>query len=243
MNAKEHYDNHLGKVYSWMVGDFEGQREQFKAFLLEQGLTPQASKNAVDLGAGHGVQSVALAEVGYRVLAVDFNRQLLAELRANAKDREVATYMGDIRDIKKFSCDKPELILCWRDTLLHLNNKQEVEALIADVSEVLNDGGKAVFSFRDYSTPLRGTDRFINVRSDDHRILTCVLDFEADFVAVTDVLYEKRNGAWTQKVSAYRKVRLLPADVIGLLASNRLTVTFNETVKGLTTIIAQKALN
>jgi len=46
-----------------MVDDFEEQKEQFKAFLLEQGLTPQASKSVVDLGAGHGIQSAALAEV------------------------------------------------------------------------------------------------------------------------------------------------------------------------------------
>lgn len=63
MTAKEHYDKHLGEVFSWMVDDFEEQKEQFKAFLLEQGLTPQAIKSVVDLGAGHGIQSAALAEV------------------------------------------------------------------------------------------------------------------------------------------------------------------------------------
>jgi 2-polyprenyl-3-methyl-5-hydroxy-6-metoxy-1,4-benzoquinol methylase len=46
-------------------------------------VTPERS--AIDLGAGYGIQSIALANLGFRVRAVDFNRQLLEELSVNKK--------------------------------------------------------------------------------------------------------------------------------------------------------------
>src|SRR5690606_31430902 len=135
----------------------------------------------------------------------------------------------------------PEVIVCCGDTLSHLESKQEIEKLIADISNVLDRHGKAIFTFRDYSTPLTGKDRFIPVISDSDRIMTCILDYGIDFVNVTDLLYERTNDGWKQKVSTYRKVRLVTSEIVDLLASNGLIVTFNQTISRLITIVAIKA--
>ncbi len=50
-------------------------------------------------------------------------------------------------------------------------------------------------SFRDYAgAPLEGDARFILVRSDEQRVMTCFLDYADRSVAVHDLLHEKHGG-------------------------------------------------
>lgn len=94
---------------------------------------------------------------------------------------------------------------------------------------------------RDYSNPLEGIERFIPVKSDENKILTCVLDYEDDYVNVTDLLYEKTEGEWNTKVSSYRKVRLLKHDVIKQLENLGMRIDSCDVINRLVTIIATKA--
>ena len=81
MTVKEHYDNHLADFYSWMIGDFEKGKDSFKDFCIKNEIKPNKTGNAIDLGAGNGIQSIALGEIGFNVKAVDFNEKLLSELK------------------------------------------------------------------------------------------------------------------------------------------------------------------
>lgn len=240
MTAKEHYDNHLGDFYSWMAGDFQSKQQEFAQFLSERSINPTSTKIAIDLGAGHGIQTVSLAQNGYNVIAVDFNQQLLDELAINTSGLEVDIINGDIRDVKLYSDKRPELIICCGDTLTHLDSIEEIKALIADCVQVLCDNGKLILSFRDYSTELTGDNRFIAVKSDETKILTCCLDYEPAKVRVTDLLYYKADNGWQMKVSSYYKVRVTPLSIVDILSENGLTVVFNGIVNRMVTIIAQK---
>src|SRR5690606_18671259 len=187
-----------------------------------------------------GIQSIALAGQGFDVVAIEFNQQLLDELKENAYGLKITALNDDIRRAARFATNR-EVIVCCAETLSHLESKQEIEKLIADIPNVLDRHGKAIFTFRDYSTPLTGMDRFIPVKSDSDRILTCILDYGIDFVNVTDLLYERTNDGWKQKLSAYRKVRLVTSEIVDLLVSNGLVVTYNQTINRMVMIIAIKA--
>lgn len=239
MTTKEHYDYHLGHIYSWMTGDFKTKSIEFKNFLIDNFVKPSLNKIALDLGAGHGLQSIPLAELGFQVLAIDFNQQLLDELKVNAKELDITVINDDIKKVEIFA-DKPELIVCCGDTLSHLDSKSEVKSFITNIVNSLNKNGKLILSFRDYSNKLTGIERFIPVKSDDTKILTCILDYEDNYVNVTDLLHEKVNGAWNQKVSSYRKVRLITNEIIENLTDNGMKIKFNQIVNRLTTIIASK---
>ena len=240
MTVKEHYDIHLADFYSWMTGDFETKQKEFQKFLKENAIIPSSTKKAIDLGAGHGLQSVPLAKLGFNVTAVDFNEQLLGELTINAKGLTIEILNDDIKRIKQFADKEVELIVCCGDTLSHLDNKGEIENLITDISTTLQAGGKTLLSFRDYSTELTGDNRFIPVKSDDTRILTCVLDYENETVRVTDLLNEKTETGWKQKVSSYNKVRILTNEVVKILEANGMNIQLNQVINRMTTIIAVK---
>jgi len=195
---------------------------------------------ALDLGAGHGIQSISLAKLGYTVKAIDFNKPLLSELEHNRRQLAVTGINDDIRQVKKYADPKPEVIICWGDTLTHLESLEEVRQFIIDCCDSLTDNGTLLLSFRDYSTALIGDNRFIPVKSDDTKILTCCLDYEDDRVRVTDLLHVKTEQGWQQKVSSYYKVRLSPKDIVDVIVECGLAVTFNEVINRMITLIAVK---
>ena len=238
MTTKEHYDKHLANFYSWMAGDFDTAKNQFKEFCINHKIKPFANKPAIDLGAGNGIQSVALAELGYRVTAIDFNEQLLSELSNKTGILRIKTINSDIRNLKQFNI-QPELIVCCGDTLTHLESITEAKQLIADASEILCPNGKLILSFRDYSMELKDTQRFIPVKSDASRILTCMLEYFPGKIRVNDLLYQLENGKWGQKVSSYYKIRISKETVIKMIENLGLKIQYEQT-EGIINLIAEK---
>jgi len=196
---------------------------------------------AIDLGAGNGIQSIALKNLGFQVTAVDFNKQLLEELKSNPSAEGIAIKLEDITNVKAFAKLNPELIACCGDTPTHLESKEQVEQLLIDSTQILVDNGNIMLSFRDYTYELKDEQRFIPVKSSSDRILTCVLEYEDEKVRVTDLLHENFNGEWTQKASGYYKLRLAPVAVIEILEESGMKIHFNESIKGVCTIIGQKS--
>lgn len=240
MTTKEHYDNHLANFYSWMTGDFDRNMHEFCLFCEKKDIIPKTTKNAIDLGSGNGIQTIALAKLGFNVKAIDFNNQLLAELQLKARDFPVTIINEDIRNLKKYAQPQPELIVCCGDTLTHLASTEEVKQLIANASELLSPKGKFVLSFRDYSTELQDTERFIPVKSDSTQILTCILEYFPNIIRVTDLLHQHENGQWIQKASSYYKIRISKKAVVMILENSGFSILHEQTEKGMIYLIAEK---
>ena len=243
MTVKEHYDKHLGNFYSWMTGDFESGQNEFQKFLKVNAVLPSSTKSAIDLGAGHGLQSIPLALLGFNVTAVDFSIPLLEELKFKCLEYgglEIEILNEDIKNVRQFADKRPELIICCGDTISHLENKDELACFIKDISETVIPGGKVLLSFRDYTKELTGDQRFIHVKSDDNRILTCILDYEKEHVRVTDLLYEKNETGWEQKISSYKKIRVFPYEIKEMLAANNLKIQIKSEFRGMNTLLAVK---
>jgi hypothetical protein len=101
--------------------------------------------------------------------------------------------------------------------------------------------GKLILSFRDYSTELKDSSRFIPVKSDADRILTCFLEYFPEKVRVTDILHEKEDGRWQQKISSYEKVRVSENAVLNILKDTGFNIRFKVTHNRMLTIICQKS--
>ncbi len=239
-NVKEHYDHHLADIYSWMSGDFNSGQQAFSQFLSAVEVEPFSTGKAIDLGAGHGIQSVALAGLGFEVSAIDFNDFLLSELKQRAVGLTIHPIRGDIREVLRYRKLEPELIVCCGDTITHLDSVDEVSNLISDCADTLVPGGRFIISFRDYTIPLTGDSRFIPVKSDANQILTCCVDYDETHVHVTDLLHLREGGEWKQKVSSYKKVRLNPELVIRLIEHQGMMVEFNDSVNRMVTMVARK---
>jgi SAM-dependent methyltransferase len=202
------------------------------------GLLPRLTGQAVDLGAGFGMHSIPLARRGFSVLAIDSCGELLQTLRQEAGDLPIRTVEGDLLAFGRHLDGLSEIVLCMGDTLTHLPDFATVNALFDSAARQLCAGGKLVLTFRDYSTPLRGEQRFIPVRSDAGRILTCVLEYEDQHVVVQDLLHEFDGTVWRQRVSSYRKLRIEPSMVVAALESLGFTVQRSAGVAGMICLVA-----
>jgi len=244
MTVKEHYDNHLADFYSWMIGDFDKGKNSFKDFCFNHEIKPNKTGSAIDLGAGNGIQSIALSEIGYTVKAVDFNDKLLTELKDKINrlpnGLSVELIKGDIRNVKTFSKSLVDLIICCGDTISHLETFEQVDKLIQDCFDSLDDNGYLILTFRDYSFELTDIQRFIPVKSDKNRILTCVIDYSEDKVTVTDLLHEKHHQTWTQKVSSYDKLRIRIDNLIDKVEEIGFSIIANENKNRMIHLILKK---
>lgn len=238
--VKQHYEEHLSSFYGWMLGDFESCVDRQTHFFSASHIVPVSNRIAIDLGAGTGIQTCALARIGFRVTAVDFDKRLLRELQTHCKREVVESEEQDMLEFIQNTKLTPELITCMGDTLTHLQDMEEVKQLLDGCFAVLVTGGKLILTFRNYATALHGDDRFIHVKSDDSRILTCMLEYYPTHVFVTDLLYEKTDEGWKQRVSSYPKVRIHPVDIVQYLKEMEMQIEVNDTIGRLHTIIAQK---
>lgn len=239
--AKEHYDQHLGVIYSWMAGDantaLDRNRSFFRQLVLD--LTPRGL--AVDLGCGSGFQSIPLAEFGFSVLAVDSCAVLLSELCSGANNLPIQTIHDDLLNFAKHISEPVQLVTCMGDTLTHLDSLDAVQTLICEVYRQLVEGGMLVLTFRDYvAVELRGHQRFIPVRSDDTRILICFLEYHQDVVEVHDLLHRKEGAQWTLSASSYRKLRLDKNWLVKQLSELGLAIILNTFENGMVSIVAKK---
>lgn len=238
--VKEHYDNFLAKRYAWMAGGFAVNVEKNRAFLDGQAIRVSGTGQAVDLGAGCGFVTIPLLEAGFFVLAVDFCKPLLEELRLHAASHGVRTIAGDILDFSLWAGRDPELIVCMGDTLPHLPDTDTVVRLIRQCHAELVVGGRLILALRDYSREVEGNIVVIPVQRDRDRIFLCRLEYRADHVGVTDVLYSRESGSWERSYGEYRKLRIAPAFLERELERAGFRIEDKSVSKGHITIIAQK---
>jgi len=238
-SVAEHYERVLSPVYAWTAGGAEAALAAGKSEIEDLQLELPAGALVVDLGAGFGAHAIPLARLGARVIAVDSSAELLAELSRIAGDLAIRTIRDDLLSFRTHVTEKPSAIFCMGDTLTHLPEHTHVDFLVQKVVESLARGGRFIVSFRDYSEPLIDEKRFIPVRSDERRILTCFLEYEEDNVVVHDILHERQGDEWETKVSSYRKLRLTPDRVISSLESFGFETRREQGARGMVRLVGE----
>ena len=238
--VQAHYDAFLAANYAWISGGLDDQVRKNKFFLSSHSIMPRDNRVAIDLGAGCGFQSIALAQIGYSVTAVDFCPSLLDKLRLHAGQQSVVTVRSDIRQYPSWFGRHPGLIVCMGDTLTHLHSLADVEDLIRQCFSELNSGGQLVLSFRDYSQQPADAVVVIPVLHDEDRIFLCRLEYHPDTISVQDILYSRREGIWGRAAGNYTKIRIAPDTLARKLTGAGFGIEYSAVVDGMIIVVATK---
>jgi SAM-dependent methyltransferase len=239
---RDHYASHLAPIYLWMAGGFDRAVAAGTSDLEALGVKLGADIVALDLGAGFGMHALPLARAGCSVTAVDESAILLDELRSRGAGLPIRVIEGDMLKVGSYVTTAPNLVLCMGDTLTHIQSQQQIEELFADVSRILAPQGSFALTFRDYGSAATGDRRFIPVRSDDSRIHTCFLEEEPTHMVVHDIVHEREAGAWSMKVSSYRKLRISPQWAVSVLRKVGLNPNIGAGPRGMVQIVASRGV-
>ncbi len=239
--VNEHYEKHLGPVYTWMVGGYDSAIERGAKEVEAIANSVGDGCLAVDLGAGFGMHAIPLAQRGLNVIAIDSCHTLLDELRGKCEGLSVEVVEDDLFSFPSHLPKKADLILCMTDTITHLADKKAIIELIQSVFDHLNSGGRFVTTFRDYSTELVAEHRFIPVRSSPERVFSCFLEYGDSHLTVNDILYQWNGNEWDFSVSSYQKTRISPEWLIQELAGIGFKAVHEVTPSGMVRIIADRA--
>lgn len=101
----------------------------------------------LEIGAGTGRYSIALAKEGMDVTAVELLESNLAVLRENSKDLEnLQSFQGDATDLSRFADNTFDVTLCF-GPMYHLYEEAEVHRAIDEAIRVTKPGGILLFAF------------------------------------------------------------------------------------------------
>jgi SAM-dependent methyltransferase len=111
-------------------------QETIKGIKLPKGL-------ALDIGCGAGVDAKYLAKNGFRVIAVDNNKNSVSQAKKSCKNLQVEIVRKDIREYK-IRPDSHKLIVAWN--VLSFLKKRSVLRIFYDIQRGLENRGVFVFS-------------------------------------------------------------------------------------------------
>lgn len=114
-------------------------------------------KKVLDLAAGTGNYSIALAELGCKVTAVDLDEQMIYSLNRKAcrEKLDIKAYLMDMKDIDSLKGEKYDLILCIGNSIVHLDSLEEIKELINKMYSLLNDNGILIIQTVNYDRILK----------------------------------------------------------------------------------------
>ena len=240
-SIKDHYEKLLAANYIWAFGGHEENAEKFKAFLSRFDIKPRQGTCVLDLGCGPGYQTLALADMGFEVVAMDLSPTLLEELRSRIGGRGIEVIEDDMLNFQQHCAGREvALVLCLGDVLSHLQSAADMHTLFGRIFETLSPGGGLLLSYRDQTIARTGTDRIIPFYSDETKIMTTFVEFEEDILNVTDVFHARTGSDWTIEKSEYTKLRLRTEHIETSLNDTGFEIAHNEIAGGHTNILAMK---
>ncbi len=177
-DTNDFYDA-IAEFYPYFYRDWETQLER-EGLSLRALFRNKGVERVLDTACGAGTQAVALAQLGFDVVAADPSAGMLR------KANEIAEQYGILDDIEFIRSDflsLPEAvngpfdaIVCKGNALPHLLTDDEIESALLIFNDLLRPGGTLVIGMRDFAPFMEDRPRFIpgfiNTDDDDAEFIT-----------------------------------------------------------------------
>ncbi len=122
----------------------------------------------LDVGAGTGNMALCLSKRGYKVTAMEPEEAMAIQIREKADGNSISVFTKTMQQIDEFA-EKFDGIYCVGNTLVHLNNLEEINEFLHNVYRRLNDNGvficqivnfERVLEKRDFTFPIIQKETF-----------------------------------------------------------------------------------
>lgn len=101
-----------------------------------------AGKNILDIGCATGELAFHLARTKAKVTGIDLNEDLLKQARENKAHPNNSFQVGNMLNLKTdFEPGQFDVVLCFGNTLVHLESRKQILQMFQGVDSVLKPGG------------------------------------------------------------------------------------------------------
>jgi SAM-dependent methyltransferase len=167
----DYYDM-LAEHYHLLYRDWESTLER-EGLLLRRWFTDRDITTVLDASCGTGTQAIALAQIGYRVLAADSSAGMIEQARLNAATYDVSARISflqagflDLAHMVDTSGDL-DAIVTKGDAFSQLITDEEIEETLHGFYQLLRPGGTILIGMRDYEPLIQERPRFLPGRIHD----------------------------------------------------------------------------
>ncbi|MFP4322817.1 MAG: class I SAM-dependent methyltransferase [Anaerolineales bacterium] len=166
MNATLAYYDALAKAYHLLYRDWEATLER-EGMLLRRWFKDRDITTVLDASCGTGTQAIALAQIGYRVLASDPSSGMLEQAQRNAATYDLSDRIRFLQagflDIAQMVDAEGGLdaILTKGDAFPHLTTDAEIETTLHGFYNLLRPGGTLLIGMRDFEPLIHDRPRFL----------------------------------------------------------------------------------
>jgi len=105
---------------------------------------------ALDIGCGTGALSIELGQIYKSVTAIDLDEGMLTKAKAKLSENVRFQKMDMLKIEKEFGQKSFDAILCFGNTLVHLEDKFQLFDFFKQAKAVLRKGGKLLFQVINY---------------------------------------------------------------------------------------------
>lgn len=174
MNNSEFY-NSFAENYNSMIPlkkQVESKTNFFKRFIYDD------TKSAVDLGAGSGADSIALAKFGLNVTAFEPSLRMVKQAKQNFTNQNVKVdiHKKRIMEIDNSFHNSFDLVVSLGNTFANIN-KEEIEGSVVKVLDLLKENGKAIIQILNYDKVLKEKERIVNITESTEKQFIRFYDF------------------------------------------------------------------
>lgn len=126
----------------------------------------KGKKKILDLAAGTGNYSTALWKMGYEVTSVDLDEEMVRKVEEKniAEGTKVKTLVLNMNKVETLK-DKFDVIICIGNSLVHLQDKKEIQGLIKKLYDQLEENGVLIIQIVNYDRIIKNNVKelpFIN---------------------------------------------------------------------------------
>lgn len=159
----DYYDA-LADDYHVLYRDWEAMMER-EGLMLRRWFKDRNIVTVLDASCGTGTQAIALAQIGYRVLASDPSARMIEKAKANAAaynmSQQIHFLQAGFLDIAKMTDGDLDAIVTKGDAFPHLISDWEIEETLNGFYRLLRPGGTVLIGMLDFEPLLEERPRFI----------------------------------------------------------------------------------
>lgn len=200
----------ISRYYDYIFPIGDGQLNLIKEVA---GVPP---KEILDIACGSGGYSKHLSDIGYNITAIDLDDTMIEKLKK--KDDSIDAKVMNMLDIDKLN-NSYDLIFCIGNSMVHLDNNEEILGFLYKCKERLNPGGHMILQIVNYDRVLKK----------DVKSLPTIENKEVDltFERYYEYLPEKHKIDF-QTILKVQDVRLENSVLLHPITSKELVAQLNE---------------